>query len=164
MLPQASRVRHPQEFSTTIRTGRRIARRSFLLYAKPRDLAPGEDSLPGYSPSTESYAQRSTDPATDHLSWPSVEGGAGSRAGLIVSKQVGGAVVRNRVKRRLRHLVAPRLATLSVPTDIVIRALPASATEPQRLSRDIATAWEDLTHFLADGTLQATATAGRSGR
>ena len=34
------------------------------------------------------------------------------RAGFVVSKAVGGSVVRHRVARRLRHLVAPRLAEL----------------------------------------------------
>jgi ribonuclease P protein component len=34
------------------------------------------------------------------------------RAGLVVSRAVGGSVVRHRVARRLRHLLRPRLATL----------------------------------------------------
>ncbi len=50
-----------------------------------------------------------------------------SRAGFIVSKAVGNAVTRNRVKRRLRHLMADALpATPSV--DVVVRALPAAAS------------------------------------
>jgi ribonuclease P protein component len=50
-----------------------------------------------------------------------------STAGFVVSKAVGGAVVRNRVKRRLRHLVAPRLAQLPSGSHLVVRALPSSA-------------------------------------
>ena len=46
----------------------------------------------------------------------------------MVSKAVGGAVVRNRVKRRLRHLVAAEFRELSTPVDLVVRALPASVT------------------------------------
>jgi putative membrane protein insertion efficiency factor len=38
---------------------------------------------------------------------------ASPRAGLVVSRAVGGSVVRHRVARRLRHLLASRLATLS---------------------------------------------------
>lgn len=54
--------------------------------------------------------------------------GAGpSRAGLVVSKAVGGAVVRTQVKRRLRHLLAPRLAVLPPGTEVVLRALPPAA-------------------------------------
>jgi ribonuclease P protein component len=49
-----------------------------------------------------------------------------SRAGFVVSKKVGNAVERNRVKRRLRHLAAPILAASPVPVDIVVRALPGA--------------------------------------
>jgi ribonuclease P protein component len=51
----------------------------------------------------------------------------GPRAGFVVSKAVGGSVVRHRVSRRLRHLVAPRLATLPPDTRLVVRALPPAA-------------------------------------
>jgi ribonuclease P protein component len=49
------------------------------------------------------------------------------RAGLVVSKAVGNAVVRNRVKRRLRHQVAPLLSALPAGTTVVLRALPPAA-------------------------------------
>ncbi|MDO5500618.1 MAG: ribonuclease P protein component, partial [Propionibacteriaceae bacterium] len=48
----------------------------------------------------------------------------GVRVGFVVSKAVGNAVVRNRVKRRLRHLSAPLLELTPVGTSIVVRALP----------------------------------------
>lgn len=51
-----------------------------------------------------------------------------SRAGFVVSKAVGTAVVRNRVKRRLRHLVATEFRTIERPVDLVVRALPAAVT------------------------------------
>ena len=51
-----------------------------------------------------------------------------SRVGFVVSRAVGGAVVRNRVARRLRHLVRPRLQQLPPGTLLVIRALPPAAT------------------------------------
>ncbi len=35
-----------------------------------------------------------------------------TRAGFVVSKAVGGAVVRNKVKRRLRHLMRERVDQL----------------------------------------------------
>ncbi len=50
-----------------------------------------------------------------------------TRVGFVVSKQVGGAVVRNRVKRRLRHLMASRVHTLPMVGDAVVRAQPAAA-------------------------------------
>ncbi|HZB66942.1 MAG TPA: ribonuclease P protein component [Ornithinibacter sp.] len=46
------------------------------------------------------------------------------RVGFVVSRAVGGAVVRNRTKRRLRALVAERLGSLPPGMDVVIRANP----------------------------------------
>jgi ribonuclease P protein component len=53
-----------------------------------------------------------------------------AQVGFVVSKAVGNAVVRNRVKRRLRHLTRERLSLLAgLPGSavLVIRALPAAA-------------------------------------
>lgn len=52
--------------------------------------------------------------------------GGGPRIGLVVGRRVGGAVVRNRAKRRLR--AALREATLSEATDYVLIATPVVAT------------------------------------
>jgi ribonuclease P protein component len=49
------------------------------------------------------------------------------RAGFVVSRAVGGAVERNRVKRRLRHLVRARIDALPSGAMLVVRALPAAA-------------------------------------
>ncbi|GAB1688384.1 hypothetical protein KRM28CT15_01870 [Krasilnikovia sp. M28-CT-15] len=62
-----------------------------------------------------------------------------ARAGFVVSKAVGNAVVRNRVRRRLRHLVRPRLDALPPGTLMVVRALPsAAAASSQTLDADLA--------------------------
>lgn len=53
------------------------------------------------------------------------------RAGLVVSKAVGGSVVRSQVARRLRHQlrdVLPSTTWLPAGTHLVIRAQPAAAT------------------------------------
>ncbi|WP_314648295.1 ribonuclease P protein component [uncultured Microbacterium sp.] len=50
------------------------------------------------------------------------------RFGFIISKQVGGAVVRNTVRRRLKAVCAEALDRVPEGTDVVIRALPASAS------------------------------------
>jgi ribonuclease P protein component len=50
-----------------------------------------------------------------------------SRAGFVVSKAVGNAVVRNTVKRRLRHLMRTRIADLPAGAEVVVRAMPAAA-------------------------------------
>jgi ribonuclease P protein component len=64
---------------------------------------------------------------------PDAAGAGGPRAGFVVSRAVGNAVVRHRVARRLRHLVATRLGGLPPGARLVVRALPAAAeaTSPQ---------------------------------
>ncbi len=50
-----------------------------------------------------------------------------SRVGFIVGKNVGNAVTRNLVKRRLRHVSAEWVALHPHGYDVVVRALPAAA-------------------------------------
>lgn len=54
---------------------------------------------------------------------------APARFGIIVSKAVGGAVVRNRVKRRVRAICSMVASSIPSGTAIVIRMLPAAAEE-----------------------------------
>ncbi|MEO6204559.1 MAG: ribonuclease P protein component [Mycobacteriales bacterium] len=49
------------------------------------------------------------------------------RAGLVVSKQVGGSVVRSTVSRRLRHQLREVLPALPDGTQLVVRASAAAA-------------------------------------
>ena len=56
-----------------------------------------------------------------------VQNDAAPKVGLVVSRAVGSAVVRNRVKRRLRELMRRRLASLPGGCLLVLRASPASA-------------------------------------
>ena len=59
--------------------------------------------------------------------------------GFVVSKAVGGAVVRNRVKRRLRALVRPLVPHLVPGVRVVVRAQPAAATATSAMmGRDLA--------------------------
>jgi ribonuclease P protein component len=51
-----------------------------------------------------------------------------ARAGFVVGRTVGGAVARNAVRRRLRHLVQQRLETLPAGTLLVVRALPPATS------------------------------------
>jgi ribonuclease P protein component len=55
-------------------------------------------------------------------------GARAPRVGFVVSGAVGGAVVRNRVTRRLRALVAARVDGIPDGCDLVVRAVPAAAT------------------------------------
>jgi ribonuclease P protein component len=77
--------------------------------------------------------------ATAHRSRP----GDDPRAGFVVSKAVGGSVVRHAVARRLRHVVRPRLASLPAGSRLVVRALPDSATATSdQLAADLDAALE----------------------
>ena len=54
----------------------------------------------------------------------------GPRVGLTVPKALGGAVDRNRIKRRMREAVRKALPLLTAPVDVVLH--------PRRTVRDIA--------------------------
>jgi ribonuclease P protein component len=56
------------------------------------------------------------------------QGGCVTRLGLAVGKAVGIAVVRNRVKRRLRELFRRRKVLVPRGYDLFVRAVPASAS------------------------------------
>ena len=99
MLPAGSRLRHRTEFTATVRGSRATRGRGLLLV----------------------HARRAAGTGT------AAAGVARARAGFVVSRAVGPAVVRNRVRRRLRHLLRARLATVPAGTDLVVRALPPSA-------------------------------------
>ena len=63
------------------------------------------------------------------LHWAATDRAHPTRVGFVVSKAVGGSVVRHRTQRRLRHLAADRLPGL--PADgglLVVRALPAAGS------------------------------------
>jgi ribonuclease P protein component len=59
-----------------------------------------------------------------------------ARFGFIVSKQVGSAVVRNTVRRRLKAACHEQLTRVTPGSDIVIRALPAAASADFSALRD----------------------------
>jgi len=59
-----------------------------------------------------------------------------TRFGFVVSKQVGGAVVRNTVRRRLKAICAEALPSVQAGSDIVLRALPVSAAASFQDLRD----------------------------
>jgi ribonuclease P protein component len=84
------------------------------------------------------------------------------RVGLVVSKAVGGSVVRHRVARRLRHVMRDRLSLLPAGSRVVIRALPRSATaESARLGVEVDRALRVL--LPAPATQPTTPSAGASG-
>jgi ribonuclease P protein component len=73
-----------------------------------------------------------------HANSTDARAGQPPRVGLVVSKTVGNAVVRNRTKRVLRALMSSRIDLLSEGVDLVIRAkteLPGMPTAT--LGRDL---------------------------
>ncbi len=63
-----------------------------------------------------------------HLLAPGSDPGQPPRIGFVVSRAVGGSVVRHRVQRRLRHLCRERLDQLPPGSELVVRALAPAAT------------------------------------
>lgn len=74
--------------------------------------------------------------------------------GFVVSKAVGGAVVRNQVRRRLRGAVVEQRGSLPPGADVVVRALPPAATA------SYATLADELRSALATAARRATRPAG----
>jgi len=72
-----------------------------------------------------------------HLVVDEATAGTQPRAGFVVSKAVGGSVVRHRVVRRLRHAVRDRLDDLPAGAMLVVRALPSAATAGPELVDDL---------------------------
>lgn len=108
MLPRRHRLTKGEDFRSVLR-GRGDGRRR---HRAGTDLLVVHLSLPQHRPDAPVSASVDACP----------------RAGLVVSRTVGNAVVRNRVARRLRHLLASRLSELPPGTDVVVRALRPAAT------------------------------------
>ncbi|MEU9110709.1 ribonuclease P protein component [Streptomyces sp. NPDC048483] len=117
MLPTEHRLRRREDFATAVRRGRRAGRPLLVVHFR--------------SGATDPHAAGERVPPT--------------RAGFVVSKAVGVAVVRNKVKRRLRHLMRDRLDRLPAGSLVVVRALPgAGAAEHDQLARDLDAALQRL--------------------
>jgi ribonuclease P protein component len=99
-------LRTSREFSQVVRGGRRAGRPLLTVHLDTVDTV--DDTF-----------DTMDDPVNDAVA---------PVAGLVVSKAVGGSVVRHRVARRLRHLLATRLPSLPAGTRLVVRAAPAAAT------------------------------------
>lgn len=67
-------------------------------------------------------------PLTFHLA--SADDSPSPRVGFVIGKVVGNAVTRNRLRRRLRHLLLPRLAALPDGARLVVRARPGAGELP----------------------------------
>ena len=116
MLARAHRLRRSGDFAAAIRAGRRVGRETLVVHLLPGrpDAADGREQAGGGPP---------------------------PKVGFVVSRAIGGAVVRNRVRRRLRHLARAHLDRLPPGSLLVVRALPAAASAPYaKLARDLTAA------------------------
>ncbi|MET8265006.1 ribonuclease P protein component [Micromonospora arida] len=122
MLAAAQRLRRSTDFAAAVRGGRRAGRGAVVVHlAVPVTVDPSTPTSP--EPVRDNSAEQSSVP---------------SRAGFVVSKAVGNAVTRNRVRRRLRALVRERLTDLPAGSTLVVRALPAAAQASYpRLATDL---------------------------
>ncbi|GGO49051.1 ribonuclease P protein component [Streptomyces sp. WMMB 714] len=112
MLPTENRLRRREDFAAAVRRGRRAGRPLLVVHLRSNSSSTDPHGAGGEAP-----------PA---------------RAGFVVSKAVGNAVVRNRVKRRLRHLMRERLTRLPAGSLVVVRALPgAGEAVHEELVRDL---------------------------
>jgi len=89
-------MRSSEDFRVTVRRGTKAARPTLVAHVLPIGRVTGS------------------------------EPGSPASVGFVVNRGVGTAVDRNRVKRRLRHLMRSRLADVSGGSRIVVRALPAA--------------------------------------
>jgi ribonuclease P protein component len=97
VLAATARLRRREDFSLAVRKGRRASSGSLVVHLVTPEIA--------------------SDPARSPV----------ARAGFVVSKAVGDAVTRNKVKRRLRHLMRQHLTDVPPGSDVVVRVLPAAA-------------------------------------
>jgi ribonuclease P protein component len=114
VLPAAARLTNSQDFGLVVRRGRRAGRPRLVVHA-----------LTSSADTTASTAPTWTDASR-------------TRVGFVVSKAVGNSVVRHRVSRRLRHLVADRFVRLPPGVGVVVRALaPAGTASSAELGVDL---------------------------
>lgn len=97
MLDAGHRLRDPEGFRAASRRGHRAGSRTVVTHL----LLPEEQQVAG-------------------MPGP-------AQVGFVVSKAVGSAVVRNRVKRRLRHAVRQRIEDVPPGSLLVVRAQAAAA-------------------------------------
>lgn len=106
-------MKSSSDFRAALRGGVRTARPTLVVHARTVEPVPGRHTQ---SPPT--------------------------RVGFVVSKAVGNAVTRNRVKRRLRALVEDSVRSRPTGCDVVVRALPPAAEATfHELAADWNSAW-----------------------
>jgi ribonuclease P protein component len=121
MLDRQHRLTRSQDFTVAMRGGARAGTTTLVVHLGP---APGELDRADATP---------------------------ARVGFVVGRAVGNAVIRNQVKRRLRHLVRDRLDAVPGGSLLVVRALPPAGTASSKaLAEDLDGALARAVRRLAD--------------
>jgi ribonuclease P protein component len=115
MIAAANRLRRHGDFQRVYKSSRkRFSKQMSYFFLLRHPQSPNQNS-------------RSIDPM------------AGPRVGLTVSRAMGKAVDRNRIKRRMREAIRRHIATLRAPVDVVLHPQRRVAeTEFSMLERDVA--------------------------
>ncbi len=104
MLAQANRITSGSDYKAVVRRGARVVLPHFVAYLRAN---PGNASGGAVSSNASALPVR---------------------FGFIVAKNVGGAVTRNLVRRRLKAASFSLLNEVEPGTDVVLRALPSSVS------------------------------------
>ncbi|MGL5808858.1 MAG: ribonuclease P protein component [Nocardioides sp.] len=110
-MPSIRRLTSGPDFSRVVRRGRRVGSRLLVVHR-----------VVG-----ETFATRPEGGADPVSSGEAKAVSSSGYVGLVVSRAVGSAVIRNKVKRRLRHLVRERASAFGAGTSTVVRANPGAS-------------------------------------
>ncbi len=129
MLPAAARMRRRKDFELAVRRGRRAGGQLLAAHLFVGDgvrAAAGSGRGREVRPDGKWGAQAASESAVAR------DGASPARVGFVVTRALGGAVVRNRVRRRLREVARARAGCLPAGSLLVIRANPRAADARQR--------------------------------
>jgi ribonuclease P protein component len=125
VLPARFRLRDSEQISTTVRRGARAGRRYMVVHYLPASSEPKVTDLSELSLTTGDNSGNVAATGVVHVTG-TTQPASPPRVGLTVNKAVGGSVVRHRVARKMRHVVANHVEQLPDGCCMVVRALPAA--------------------------------------
>jgi ribonuclease P protein component len=124
MLPATHRMRRAHDFEAAVRGGRRAGRPTLVVHSTALVHSTVDEHVDNSGSRDHSVPDSPRDNDGDAGTGGPV---VPALVGFVVSKAVGNAVTRNRVKRRLRALMREQVAALPAGTRVVVRANPGAA-------------------------------------